>query len=55
MKEIKVKPGEFVRDKMDKEEFEEMKKLLEEFYKKKESEQLETKKTHNNTTKGYKF
>lgn len=54
MKNIKVKTGEFVREKMTKEELEEVKKILE-YYKNKESEKLEIKKTHSNSIKEFEF
>lgn len=49
-----IKAGEFVREKMTQEELEEVKKILE-YYKNKESEKLENKKTYNNKTKEFNF
>lgn len=54
MKNIKVKPGEFIREEMTKEELEEVKKILE-YYKNKESDRLEIKKTYSNSTKEFEF
>ena len=54
MKDMKVKVGEFVREKMTKEELEEVRELLK-YYKNKESEKSEVKNSYNNKGKRLEF